>query len=402
MILPLLLALQSPIAVVELPEPTSDRVRFEIVARLEVRDARDWAAANVLREVLPKGTDLFTESELFAYVTQMGDPMRVTLAADHLRIGFSLPPGGTDLGAQVVSELVRSASLPQAAVQAAMDDLPFRQRTAWAMGWLPKGVDAKGLTREDVTELYRQSFRPKNVTVAVGGKFLPGSARSALESRFASWASMWKAPRLRRPGKGSPLESGGHLSMRLVTLEGPIVQAVPAVGDISDDRPSVPEAMLVCAMLGQGKGATLFEVLREKLAVSYRQEAFIAPDFEGLRARIVFASSDEVAEAQVRGALTERIRQWTESDRLRAIRFAEESTRQEYGLGTLYLSQERPLGETLEDRTFLNAYWVGLTGRRWNPPFADMRTVPLDRARALALRWMEHGTWVAMGVSTGK
>jgi hypothetical protein len=55
-------------------------------------------------------------------------------------------------------------------------------------------------------------------------------------------------------------------------------------------------------------------------------------------------------------------------------------------MSPFYFSGDRPLVNSLDDRTFLNAYWRMKTGRAWSQP--DLRNVTIDHVRQLALDWV--------------
>lgn len=400
MIIPIFLVLaQTPISVTEIPEPSANRIRVEIVAGLDKLDRKEWAAANALRETLLNGTSGFTGMQLLVYATQAGAPIRVTLAADHMRIGYSVPPTDLKLAVQIADDLMRDASLSENTVKAALDDMPFARRSPWAEVWLPLVPDSKSVTRDDVMKLYRRVFRPDNVSIAVSGSLIASQGRTAFQTRFTTWKpAQDSARRYREPDPISAKQRSGVLTT--VRLEGQPVRAVPSVAIGADGgSTNVGTALLACAMLGQGKGCTIYRVLRESLGLSYRQETFLAPSQQGIRPVLAFASANPTAPTiDFRKPLLDAISAWTDQDRTRALAFAHAVVDLDLGLGSLYFAEETPLTESLDDRTFLAAYWRLKTGRVWNWQlmFQEMERTTLDQAKAFATAWVEKGEITAI------
>lgn len=398
----LLLALQQPAApsvtVSELVEPSAKLTRVEIVVGLPEQDRETWACANVLTRVLPQGTHNYTAYQLLTYATLAGDPIRITAAQDHMRIGFAVPAGDLRLALELTDELVREALLPQAAVTTAIDELPFRRRSPWLEAWMPWKMDPKHLTREDVVSLYRRAFKPGNVSIAVGGVMPQGEARRAFSQRFATW----QAAEVGRPRRGASVEPvTTRAGMTTISIWGPVVRSIPSVSTSPTDAYTLAEAALACVMLGQGKGCSAYRVLRERNGWSYRQEAMLMPSQDGMRAGLVFGTSSsgdatdpaDLAD-QARAQLAEDVAEWGEPERLRAIELARATQELGLPLGVIALSAERPLSQSLEDRTYLEAYWRAKTGRSWNwkALLDDMLRVPLERAKAFAGEWLSKGT----------
>lgn len=395
--LTLALAQAKPVSVTEVPLQKAGRMRVEILVGLDHLDKRDWAAANALRSSLAKGTLHFSRFRLLEYATMAGDPIRVTLAADHLEIGFFVPASDSQLAVELADELIREALLGEDDVNESLGDLPFRKRTPWSEAWLPLQVDTKDVMAADVKALYKTLFRPGNVWIAAGGTFPTGQPGDVLTKRFATWEAPGQG---RRRYPDAPPSYVDHRSGALTTasIEGPTLDLIPVVSTEASTEPTLSEAMLACAMLGQGKGCTAFRILREKLGVSYQQEAFLQPAADGVRPNLVFGmrnrpgAKDAVEKAKA--GLREAVQAWTEADRARALAFVQSSTDYDLGLGVLYFAQERALTSSVEDQTFLTAYWKMKTGRVWNNAQAasDMKAASLERARDYALAWLDKGS----------
>lgn len=385
----MLAALQAKVIVSEVPDYAVKRTRVEIVAGVKGLDQREWAALHALRTTLTKGTRRYTRFQLLQYATLAGDPIRVTIGSDHIRIGFSVPARDMTLALDLTDELMREALLAPDDGQAAIDELPFRRRSPWAEAWAPISVEPKGITPADVSELYRKVFAPGNVSIALGGAVSAGDSRAFVE-KFAGW-TVKPETRRRFPGRPAGPITSRSSSMSTVSIEGPELGVVPVVS--TDSSPSdLLATLLAVAMLGQGKGSTAFQVLRQTHGWSYRQEAFVRGSEAGIRPVLVFGVAQDPTAIleKAKAELVRAVDAWTEVDRQRALRFWTANQELNLGFGTLYFAEERPLTESLDDRTFLSAYWRLKTGRGWEAGLGSQAN--LGQAKAIARRWLEGGT----------
>jgi hypothetical protein len=129
--------------------------------------------------------------------------------------------------------------------------------------------------------------------------------------------------------------------------------------------------LLALTALGTGKGAALWRVAREKLGLSYRQEAVLNPTPKGFQPRLLIAHAgaeglEEKAQT-LKTALQEDIKSWTEDDKRRAIGMAESYLVRGGDLSPLYFIPGRPVLTDLPDQIFLRAYWRMKAGAVWNP-----------------------------------
>ena len=384
-----LVAAQAKVIVSEVLDPSVKRTRIEIVAGLSKLDRKEWAAVQTLGSAILRGTRSYTRFQLLQYATLAGDPIRVTVGPDHIRIGFSIPPSDMRLGVDLTDELVRGALLGPDDVQTALDELPFRRRSTWSQAWLPQAIEPKGVTTEDVAAIYRKVFAPGNVSIAVGGSIGSGQSSPLLE-KFADWKSKPEARR-RYPDSAPSFVSSRGSKVTTITFEGLEVSAVPVVA-AEGATSELPAVLLGVAMIGQGKGSTAFQVLRQAHGWSYRQEAFLRGSEGGIRPVLAvgFASDPTPILDRAKGELIKAVEGWTEADRVRALQIGKANQELNLGLGTLYFAEERPLSESLDDRTFLSAYWRLKTGRSWD--HGQVTQASLEQARAATLKWLKDGT----------
>lgn len=376
-----------PVLVSEVIDPTAKSLRVEIVAGIPTSNSRERAMADVLGPAIVRGTIAYPRANLLGATSRGGQILVVRAAADHLRIGFSLAPRDFDLAVQLSDELIREALLSDESTQRVLDEHPFRSRSAWAMAWFPGSGEARLLNPADVKFAYRRTFAPGNVSIAIGGNFIAGEFRRRLGERFEHWRPVQAVnPRsrfqLEPPVKADESFRGNG---SLVALDGPVVPVVGAVTTEASVRPTLPLASLAVAMMGLGKSSAAYETLRESLGQSYRQEAALVPHAGGVRPVLAWVSTQPDVET-ARQALLKRIEAWTDEDmnlaRAKLSQFADLAI----PLSPWLFNSERPLTNSLEDRTFIQAYWRMKTGRAWTTP--DTASVTLDAVRSFATEWI--------------
>lgn len=367
---------QTPeVRIVEAARPGAGKICVQAIVKLPALTPREWGALELIRDTLPEGTETFSRSDLLNYATMAGEPMKVTLAADHLRIGYEYPRGNLRLASDVLRELLDKAYLREDAVANALESTPFRRRSSWAQALSPWRSDFTELTRNDVYRVYRRVFRPENVTVAVVGDFLANEARNEFSERFSGWNPEDPGRRRIMEGKAStPAPSSQTPTMSLMA-----------------DMTGQPEVLMMTAFaLGVGKGSSAFRVVREGQRISYRQEALLAPADKGWRFGLFFPYSKDFDQAKLLEALKQDIESWDDATLERSKGMLAATVDLKLGAMPVYLDPRRPLQVRLEDET----YWIAYCSARKMPalPFEALRkameTVPVSTVKETALEWL--------------
>ncbi|HJP84174.1 MAG TPA: hypothetical protein VJ835_11800, partial [Fimbriimonadaceae bacterium] len=228
-------------------------------------------------------------------------------------------------------------------------------------------------------------FRPENITIGVGGKIEPGVA----SRKWEEWTSDWKAPKLPRLDYRS--EAAGK------SADSPRLSVIEFVGDSFPSRDAAfSTRLLALTAIGTGKSAALWEVSREDLGLSYRQESMLSPSPDGFFPRVIVATShkDDLPEQSEKlcAALIAKVERWTDTDRKRAMGMAEAYLIHGSDMSPLYFSQSWPITNGLEDEVFVRAYWRLKTGENWNPYqlLGRMGFVELKDLQETALRFLKN------------
>ncbi len=156
-----------------------------------------------------------------------------------------------------------------------------------------------GLTREKVRELATRILRPERMICTVSGFASPLVVPTVPRQYFDLTTE--KPIRWGTKGKG------------LMQWVGP--EFTPVDTNLHAFFASI-------AMLGIGKGSTLFSSVREDLRISYRQEVLIQLGEKGFRPRLTIATkelpTDDQNGEKVKAYLLDKISKWTEQDLERA------------------------------------------------------------------------------------
>ncbi len=374
----LLATAQKPeVQISDLPRPGIGRVCVQAVIKLPPLTPREWGALEIIRDTLPEGTETFTRFDLLNYATMAGEPMKVTLAADHVRIGYEVPRGNLRLSSEILRDLLDKAYLREEAITKTLDSTPYRRRSSWEQMLSPWRSDFTEMKRADVMRVYRRVFRPENTTVCVSGDFLKGEGLSEFAQRFDGWA---------------PEDAG-----RRRIIEGKPGQLVPsrqtATSSLTAEMTAPPQVLMLTAFtLGVGKGGAAFRVVREAERISYRQEAVLAPSEKGWRFGLLFPHSGEFDKSKLVAALKKDIDGWDEATLERARGMVAATMDLNLGALPVYLDPRRPLQMRLEDET----YWLAYCQSKKMPamPYDGLRTgmngVSLAMVKDLALDWISN------------
>lgn len=348
---------QTPLPkIVELPDPKSERISVQAIVAMPELGERELAAVRVLEEVLPQGTEEYSVNTLRTYSSLTGQRVRCLAMPDHFRIQLSVPKGQLPLAVSMMDSMLRRASLPQEGITAAVERQPFRFRSYWTEALHPFVPNYSRLTREEVVNLYRSTFWPERITIGVGGAIASGEAHRAFGERFSGWV----APRLRPLRLSKPARPLERRLAGVTTIE---LASPPVPGSDA----SLPAKMLGLMALGTGKGSSAFRIWRDANGWTYRTEAVLWPVVQGFQLRIVAAARPSKHDPeQMRNALLADIAAWGFETRERALGMAEAVLIHGIPYSPLYLSRDTPLTSSIEDRTFMAAFWQMKTGRAWD------------------------------------
>ncbi|HTQ11635.1 MAG TPA: insulinase family protein [Fimbriimonadaceae bacterium] len=340
--------------------PGAKVVAVDAIVRLPALGAREYAAAKVMAETMADEVDGYSQGDMRDMGARAGESLKITLMPDHIRIEFGALPAEADTAISYVGHILKNSRFPEDSIAKAEAEIPFRKKSLWATAIQPVKFDFRRVRREDVLDMYHRICRPENVWLCVGGPIDARDAENAWSAVLADW-TVTKPPRL--PANPTPLGEASDVPGRetMVELRG---------SSFPGNDPAMPTKLLALIGLGCGKGAAMFQTLRETEGWSYRQEAFLWPTPEGFEPRLIMASGDKTAPDDLakgmRDQLILAVKNWDASDLARAEGMAQGIFERGFAMSPLYFNSSWPISGSLEDETFLAGYWTMKTGSPWN------------------------------------
>lgn len=327
-------------------QPLEDRreVIFAFVPAPDPMTARELGAWQMLGEGMLYGTQDFIREQLFQFAGQAGVAPEVTWTRDALRIQLVSPEGGESTIARMLQSMILSPELSEERQTELRKRLETLQVDDWSATLMGERGDFQ-FAPEFLRRFHARAFRPEVLTLAATPKAL-----AALQGRFADWQPP-RIPadtRLTAFGRWRAFESA-----RVHRWEGR--PRLPIVGEV--------DTFAAMVALGAGKTGLLHQVMRDRHAWSYRQEAFLRPSPRGWIPTLMWASADQLPDpAEVRKELLAEVEAWDAAD----------------------LERIRALARmSLEGRNPLSPFWISSRG-----PY---RATPIERAA-----WEANGRWLAI------
>jgi len=360
----------APAHVIELIEPKATEISIQALIKLPDLGAKDLAKLGIIAQTIPKQTQAYPRREMLTVTA--GVPVRCTIDPDIVRIVVSVPPDKLKSGLSLMESLIQDATLTQENLDAAALELAVPDY--WSAALNPIALPSVKLTSDEAQVLYKRVFRPERIQLVVGGSFAKTEAISAWSVRMDHWTP---APESRGYFDITPTQERTHNTSSVTTID--LVGA-----PIPSSDASLSARLLALFALGTGKGASLFRIVREKYAWSYRQEAILSPTRDGWVPRLLIASipTDVTADRvkTIKNDLMDDVKSWTEASRARALGMAEAVFKHDVPFSPLYVLGASPVGNSLEARTFMAGYWPLKTGTPWDPDalLAAMKKTSLD------------------------
>jgi predicted Zn-dependent peptidase len=382
MIFALALAALSGPQVLEYPDPKAPNIVVQAVVKLGPLSGREQAMAQIIDDTLLDATDSYDEGQIWQYSTLAGESMKCSLSGDHFRIQLTVPKGQMSLAGELTAELLEHSRLTEGVIQSDIVTASIRPASYWSELLQPFKLNYKKMHHDEVMEFYHKVFVPANTTIAVAGPFTTGEGQAAMDKYIGDWSAP-KVPSYVRHIQDPPPPLLGHHAFPVTTVElyGP---------EYGSSEADFAANLLVTTALGVGKGSSMFRVLREKMDLSYIQQAIVAPTPGGFQTHLVMIVKPSAEEAPLvdtmRAALAADVATWNEDTRKRALGMALAFLQNEAIATPLYLDGASAVGFGHDDHIFLNAYWTEKMGNAWDPGalLTLMRQVTLEDMKKMA------------------
>ena len=365
--------------IIEYPSLNAPSVAIEAVIKLP---ALNPAQRYVLSQAMNLSVQMTPEyaNQDVLRILQIGTRFRLYQGADHLRVGLTVDRDNIGSGLSLLHSVLTEPSFLADTIKARKTMVNF----PWAPAYCGFATQEMPLDRDTLMGLWQAIMRPKNISVAISGRFRLGEPSERWRAKQTGWVY-------------SVL---GTLPLAYPPIAKPVANDPPIL--IFDSKPitmtrsNLASYLLAANAIGVGKESVQWLVAREEMNLSYRQEAFLIPTEKGWRFRMAFATdqagikNETIADLRVK--LRAKCEAVTQQDLDHAV-----------GLGRGYLVNQMPLlplilgiGEVLSndanDQLYLRHYWSTQYGFDWNADslLSDMKATKLDDFKKLLLKLIDE------------
>ena len=281
--------------------------------------------ADIVAELLTKGTAQRTADQMAAEVEGAGGSVFSGADPDFLRIGVSSLSERLPLALDVLADVVTHSTFPATEVElartralsslqlelsqpASIADRVFRHEV---YGSHPYGKSAtpaslRAITRDDIVAFYGQRVRPGGALLVVAGDVNAAAVRQLATRTFAAWRGA-AVPAAAQP----EIPARTRTELILVNKPGAVQSNILAGFPFITPRdPAVYPLTIANKILGGGTDARLFLILREQHGWTYGSYS----GFSRVRGTGAFEANAEVRTAVTDSALAELLHQM---DRIR-------------------------------------------------------------------------------------
>ena len=365
--------------VTELPNPNAKTVQIHAMIPRPEGSAREEAAWRVLARALNRAsTKTYSNWELFEYEGRGTQPLRIEWLPDFIRLEIGTTPANWQEKFEVVISMLSEVrwEVEEPILQARAELMAERKDPwGWAMDPIASAYDQ--VRPKDVVLMYQAAFQPGNARVFVNGPIEPGSAQELLDSRVR-WSELASPPRPFFVSEVKRSESNGS-GVSTFELTPPAIRL---------SGPGSAAQFLAAVALGAGKDCTLWRVLREEKAWSYRTEMVFWPTKFGLEPRLLMLRGAREEELPMLFDMAEAIKgdlkNWDASTLARAKVMARAILTRPSPFACVYLHPSRPLNGSEADAAAWQSFW-GAVGE---PPISITRWLEmLDK-----VEWEEFQT----------
>ncbi len=249
--------------------------------------------ANLTADLLTRGTTRRSGEELDRAIEFVGGSLDADAGRDGTTVGVSVLKKDLDLGLDLLAEVIRTPTFPdaevarrvtelKAAIRRSMENpesVASRELMQLVYPHHPYGHPVEGtlesvgtLDRERVLDFYRRHFRPDAMIVALVGAVTVSEARQAILARFGNW----ERPDAPTPAVSAPPPTP---SDRTKTIERELTQATVYLGRpaIRQNDPDYFALVVADYVLGGGSASRLYMKVREEAGLAYSVGSHVAP-----------------------------------------------------------------------------------------------------------------------------
>jgi zinc protease len=262
--------------------------------------------ANLTADLLTRGTAKHSGEALDRAIEFVGGSLDADAGRDGTTVGVSVLRKDLDLGLDLLAEVVRAPTFPEAevarritelkaAIRRALDNpdsVASRELMRLVYAHHPYGHPVEGtlesvgaLDRDRVLEFYRTYYRPDATIIAIVGAVTVAEARQAILSRFGGWE---------RPGSAPPTVTASPPgpSSQTATIQRDLTQATVYLGRpaIRQTDPDYFPLVVANYILGGGSTSRLYMTVREEAGLAYAVGSHLVPGRYGAATLVTLQS----------------------------------------------------------------------------------------------------------------
>ena len=365
--------------IVEYPDSNRRSIAIEAIIKLPALNPAQRYVLSQATNLAVQMTPEYANQDVLR-ILQIGTRFRLYHGADHLRIGLTVDSENLGSGLSLLHSVLTEPSFLADTIKARRSTIAF----PWAAAYRGFDFQEMPLDRDTIVALWQGIMRPKNISVAISGRFPKGAPSERWRSNQTGW--VYTVPD------------------QLPLSYPPLAKSVPNNPPILvfDSKPitlfkgTLASYLLAANAIGVGKESVQWLVAREGMNLSYQQEAFLIPTSSGWRFRMAFATDENGVKPEVISELRAKLRAKCEAMTQKDLDHA-------VGLGRGYLVNQMPtlplilgisevLANDANDQLYLKLYWKTQFGFEWDAQslLTEMKTTKLDDLKKLLLKLIDE------------
>lgn len=340
-----------PPPLLEIADYDAKQIEIEVLVKLPKLTLAQWHVLEQTVWNLTSRTQRYGSRDILRII-KPGSKVRTALLPDAVRLGISVDREELSGGLGLMQSFLTSPSF----VKEAYREKPAAESSVYEPMVVPNGISSTPLaTPETSLELWSALVRTNTVSISVSGNFSPGEPTKKWGMFIDGWQPKFTgnlpftyARRTEKPTEGQTL-----------------------VFDFESQKPDeFAKLVFMSVILGGGKQSILFKTTREKLAETYRQEAFVMPTEKGWKLRILLGVekakfTPEKIEG-IRKEILEAVKKCNESQVKTAAGLFRGYLQNDISIRPICLGGDVDVVKEESDRLFLRSYYFFKAGRAWS------------------------------------
>jgi hypothetical protein len=365
--------------ITEYPDLKAERIAIEaLISVPELTPSQAFAVQECAR-VATKLTAKYSAKDIRTSLS-VGASFRTKLLPGFLRIGLTVDKDRLFSGLSVLQDVLTQPAFLE---DSFTKDISLGNQ--FDRAYITQEFNPIQIKADFAKFVWRSLMQPEKIEVSVSGPFSAGKATSAWQSLNENYST----------SRVSELPRVKEKSQTIEISEPPIIILESQL--IGNRDPLLTQILLGATMLGGGKDCVLWDLCREELRMSYRQEAFIVPVPKGWRLRIAIATDEDFTKPQQLLTLKSRL-----IEKIVALK----NENHEHAKGILsgvfelnllnfpiQMNTVSPIGDA-NDRLCWQSFWRLKTGQEWSNKIflSSFDKLELEKVKLLLIKHINESS----------